>query len=89
MTDSFKNTTDGKYEFTLNYSERELTCLVEREGDILHVHIDNNMNADLELLPDGTVKQISGPNIPESNLDYIRRMVLDDGNIDSGKGSGI
>lgn len=89
MTDSFKNTTDGKYEFTLNYSERELTCRVEREGDILHVHIDNNINADLELLPDGTVRQISGSEIPESNLDYIRRMVLDDNNIDPGKGSGI
>ena len=89
MTDSFKNTTDGKYEFTLNYSERELTCRVEREGDILHVQIDNNMTADLELLPDSTVRQISGDEIPQSNLDYIRRMVLDDGNIDSGKGSGI
>ncbi|WP_345949533.1 MULTISPECIES: hypothetical protein [unclassified Mucilaginibacter] len=89
MTDSFKNTTDGKYEFTLNYSERELTCHVEREGDILHVHIDNNINADLELLPDGTIRQLSGSELPESNLDYIRRMVLDDGNIDSGKGSGI
>ena len=89
MTNSFKNTTDGKYEFTLNYSERELTCRVEREGDILHVHIDNNINADLELLPDGTVRQISGSEIPESNLDYIRRMVLDDNNIDPGKGSGI
>lgn len=89
MTDSFKNTTDGKYEFTINYSERELTCHVEREGDILHVYIDNNIQADIELQPDGSAVQLSGSELPESNIDYIRRMVLDDQNIDSGKGSGI
>lgn len=89
MTDSFKNTTDGKYEFTINYSERELTCHVEREGDILHLRIDNNINADLELRPDDTAVQISGPELPQSSIDYVRRMVLDEGNIDSGPGSGI
>lgn len=89
MTDSFKNTTDGKYEFTINYSERELTCHVEREGDILHLRIDNNINADLELRSDDTAVQISGPELPQSSIDYVRRMVLDEGNIDSGPGSGI
>jgi hypothetical protein len=89
MTDSFKNTTDGKYEFTINYSERELTCHVEREGNTLHLRIDNNINADLELQPDGTAVQTSGPELPQSSIDYVRRMVLDEGNIDSGPGSGI
>ena len=89
MTDSFKNTTDGKYEFTINYSERELTCHVEREGDILHLRIDNNINADLELRPDDTAVQISGPELPQSSIDYVRRMVLDEGNINDGPGSGI
>ena len=77
MTDSFKNTTDGKYEFTINYSERELTCHVEREGDILHVHIDNNMNADIELLPDGTAVQVSGDELPASTVEFIKKQVLE------------
>jgi hypothetical protein len=89
MTDNLKNTSDGKYEFTINYSERELTCHVEREGNTLHLRIDNNINADLELQPDGTAIQTSGPELPQSNIDYVRRMVLDEGNMDSGPGSGI
>ncbi|UEG53074.1 hypothetical protein LLH06_19190 [Mucilaginibacter daejeonensis] len=77
MTDSFKNTTDGKYEFTINYSERELTCHVEREGDILHVRMDNNIIADLELQPDGTAVQISGDELPDSSIEFIKKQVLD------------
>jgi hypothetical protein len=76
MTDSFKNTTDGKHEFTINYSERELTCHVEREGDTLHVHIDNNMNAVIELLPDGTVQQTSG-DLPDSIIEFIKKQVVE------------
>ena len=75
MTDSFKNTTDGNYKFTINYSERELTCHVERKGDILHVHMDNNMNAEIELLPDGTAVQISGDELPASNVEFIKKQV--------------
>ncbi len=77
MTDSFKNTTDGKYEFTINYSERELTCHVEREGDILHVRMDNNIIADLELQPDGTAVQVSGDELPDSSIEFIKKQVLD------------
>jgi hypothetical protein len=76
MTDSFKNTTDGKYEFTINYSERELTCHVEREGDTLHVHIDNNMNSVIELLPDGTAQQTSG-DLPDSIIEFIKKQVVE------------
>jgi len=77
MTDSFKNTTDGTHEFTINYSERELTCHVEREGDILHLRIDNNMTADIELLPDGTVVQTSGDELPASTIEFIKKQVVE------------
>ena len=77
MTDSFKNTTDGKFEFTINYSERELTCHVEREGDILHVRMDNNMLAEIELHPDGTAVQISGDDLPASSVEFIKKQVLE------------
>ncbi len=77
MTDSFKNTTDGKYEFTINYSERELTCHVERKGEILHVRLDNNIIADIELQPDGTAVQVSGNELPASNIEFIKKQVLE------------
>lgn len=76
MTDNTNNTPDGTQEFTMNYSERELSCTVEKEGNILHLHIDNNINADLEIQADGSVKQISGPDLPPSNIDFIRKHVL-------------
>lgn len=77
MTDSFKNTTDGKYEFTINYSERELTCHVVREGDTLNVHLDNNINAVIELQPDGTAVQKSGDELPASSIEFIKKQVLE------------
>jgi hypothetical protein len=88
MTDSFKNTTDGKYEFTINYSERELTCHVEREGDILHVRMDNNIVADIELQPDGSAVQVSGDDLPASSIEFIKKQVTEK-DIDAGRGSGI
>ncbi|MDT3403895.1 hypothetical protein [Mucilaginibacter terrae] len=88
MIDSFKNTTDGKYEFTINYSERELTCHVVREGDTLHVRLDNNINAVIELQPDGTAIQTSGDELPASSVEFIKKQVLDP-NTDSDKGSGF
>ncbi|WDF54975.1 hypothetical protein [Mucilaginibacter sp. KACC 22063] len=76
MADNTNNTPDGKQEFTMNYSERELSCTVEKEGNILHLHIDNNINADLEIQQDGTLVQTSGPELPPSNIDFIRKHVL-------------
>jgi hypothetical protein len=83
MTDNTNHTSDGVQEFTINYSEREITCRVDREGDILHLHMDNNMNADLEIQPDGTLKQVSGDELAQSNIDYICRRVLSDKNTES------
>ncbi|QJD95703.1 hypothetical protein HH214_07370 [Mucilaginibacter robiniae] len=89
MTENTNNSVNSKQEFTINYSERELSCWVEREGNILHLHIDNNINADFEIQSDDSLKQISGPELPPSNIDYIRRRVLTDKVSDTGKGSGI
>jgi hypothetical protein len=89
MADITNNASNSKHEFTMNYSERELSCWVEKEDNILHVHIDNNTKVDLELQPDGSLKQISGPTLPDSNIDYIRRIVLTNDGPDSGQGSGI
>ncbi len=76
MTDNTNNTPDGTQKFTMNYSERELECTVEKEGNILHLHIDNNINADLEIQQDGSLIQTSGPELPPSNIDFIRKHVL-------------
>ncbi|MBS7565979.1 hypothetical protein KHS38_16350 [Mucilaginibacter sp. Bleaf8] len=76
MTNTTDNSSNGKQEFTINYSERELACTVEREGDTLHLHIDNNINADLEIQPDGSLVQTSGPELPPSSLEFIKKEVL-------------
>lgn len=89
MTDSANNAKSGKHEFTMNYSERELSCWVEKQGNKLHVHLDNNTYADLEVQPDGSLKQISGPELPASNIDFVRRKVLEDDAGPGGKGSGF
>lgn len=67
---------DGTYEFTITYSGRELPCLVEKNDDILTVHLDN-MEAKLQIEPDNTLHQISGNNsIPESHIAFIKKEVL-------------
>ena len=67
---------DGKYKFTINYSGREVSCVVEKEQQLLHVTIDDNLNAELKLNNDGTVSQIEGASIPESCIDYIKKQVF-------------
>jgi hypothetical protein len=67
---------DGKYKFTLSYSEREVSCQVEKEHDKLHVIIDENLNAELRVNADGSVTQIEGAPIPESCINYIKKQVL-------------
>ncbi len=68
---------DGKYEFLINYSERELTCRVEKEQNKLHVFIDNNINAELELQPDGSLTQASGNALPESTIEFIKKHIME------------
>ncbi|WP_462267453.1 hypothetical protein [Mucilaginibacter sp.] len=68
---------EKQYTFTVNYSERELTCHVIKKGNQVSLHMDNNMNAELELQPDGNLKQLSGDEIPASNLQFIAKHIIE------------
>lgn len=67
---------DGKYQFELHYSGRELNCQVEKEHDLLHVIIDDNIIAELKINNDNTLTQIGGSNLPDSSIDFIKKKVL-------------
>lgn len=66
---------DGNYEFTISYSGRELQCQVEKNDDILTVHLDN-IEAKLQIEPDNSVHQIAGNALPESQIEFIKKEVL-------------
>jgi len=63
--------------FTLNYAERELSCLVERSGDRLDVLIDNNIAAVLQITDQGSVEQVSGDELSESVINFIKKEVIE------------
>lgn len=67
---------DGKYQFTINYSEREVTCEVVKEQQALHVTIDGNLHGELKLNNDGTLVQVDGAPLPESSIDYIKKQIF-------------
>jgi hypothetical protein len=67
---------DGKYQFQLSYAEREVTCMVEKEQQMLHVKIDQNLNAELKINNDGTLTQTAGSPLPDSIIDFIKKQVL-------------
>jgi uncharacterized protein YegP (UPF0339 family) len=67
---------DGKYQFELHYSGRDVACQVEKEHQLLHVKIDNNLNAELKINNDGTVTQTEGATLPDSCIDFIKKQVL-------------
>ena len=67
---------DGKYEFKLFYAEREVTCRVEKEQNMLHVNIDNNIDAELQINEDGTIIQTGGTKLPPSSIDFIKKQIL-------------
>lgn len=67
---------DGVHEFSMQYAGRELSTRVEKDGDKLKVSIDNNINAELEVHWDGTITQVSGNSLPESNIEFIKKQVL-------------
>jgi hypothetical protein len=69
------NGADGHYEFTMNYSERELTCYVDKHDDILNVKM-GDFEAKLQIEPDGSVHQIGGNKLPGSNVEFIKKEVL-------------
>ncbi|RYY32735.1 MAG: hypothetical protein EOP46_18250 [Sphingobacteriaceae bacterium] len=76
MTDITPAEKDGKYKFTISYSERELSCEVEKEQNTLHVTIDNNMHATLKIDNEGNVTQTDGAAIPASTIEYIKKQVF-------------
>lgn len=67
---------DGKYEFRINYSGQEVSCRVEKEQQLLHVHIGNNLDAELKINNDGTISQTEGATLPGSVIDFIKKQVL-------------
>jgi hypothetical protein len=67
---------EGVHQFTMQYGGRELTCRVEKDGDKLIVNIDNNISAELEIHWDGTITQVSGNTLPDSNIEFIKKEVL-------------
>ncbi|MDB5135515.1 MAG: hypothetical protein JWP37_2118 [Mucilaginibacter sp.] len=68
--------TEGVHEFSMQYGGRELACRVVKEGDKLRVSIDNTLFAELETHWDGTITQVSGNTLPESNIEFIKKQVL-------------
>ena len=68
---------EGKYEVHINYSGRELACRVEKEQNKLHVLIDSNINAELEIKPDGSIVQTGGSDLPDSSIEFIKKHVLE------------
>ncbi|RZA00725.1 MAG: hypothetical protein EOP47_13140 [Sphingobacteriaceae bacterium] len=67
---------DGKYEFKIFYSGREVVCRVEKEQTILHVTIDDNINATLKINADGSLTQTDGNDIPDSSIEFIKKQIL-------------
>jgi len=67
---------DGKYQFEINYSGRDLACEVVKEQSTLHVTIGENLSADLKINSDNTLTQTSGAQLPDSSIDFIKKKVL-------------
>lgn len=67
---------DGKYEFLLHYSGREVPCTVVKEQNKLTVCIEDNINAELTVAEDGTVTQTGGNDLADSAIDYIKKRIL-------------
>ena len=76
MTDITPAEKDGKYKFTISYSERELDCEVEKEQDVLNVTIDKTLHSQLKLNKDGSLVQTDGAPLPSSTIDYIRKQIF-------------
>lgn len=67
---------DGKYQFEINYSGRDVNCDVVKEHNTLHVTIDENLNADLKINSDNTLTQTGGAQLPDSSIEFIKKKVL-------------
>jgi hypothetical protein len=67
---------DGKYEFALHYSGREVPCRVEKVQNKLTVNIDDNIEAELTIQHDGCLIQTGGNDLADSAIDYIKKRIL-------------
>ncbi|GGH17677.1 hypothetical protein [Mucilaginibacter phyllosphaerae] len=67
---------DGKYEFLMHYSGREVPCKVEKNQNKLNVHIEDNIQAELTIQQDGCILQTGGSELPDSAIDYIKKRIL-------------
>jgi hypothetical protein len=67
---------DGKYEFMIYYSGREVPCTVVKEQDKLIVYIEDNITAELTLAPDGTLTQTGGTDLADSAVEFIKKRIL-------------
>jgi hypothetical protein len=67
---------DGKYEFQMHYSGREVSCRVEKEQNKLIVHIEDNIEAELTIQDDGCVVQTGGNELADSAIEYIKKRIL-------------
>ncbi|HEY9534254.1 MAG TPA: hypothetical protein VIQ77_06940 [Mucilaginibacter sp.] len=67
---------DGKYEFEINYSGREVDCRVVKDHETLRVTIDGNLNAELKINNNGSLIQTGGAQLPDSSIDFIKKKVL-------------
>ncbi|MDB5125900.1 hypothetical protein [Mucilaginibacter sp.] len=67
---------DGKYEFEMHYSGREVSCRVEKEQNKLIVHIEDNIEAELTIQDDGCVVQTGGNELADSAIEYIKKRIL-------------
>nr|WP_294947916.1 hypothetical protein [uncultured Mucilaginibacter sp.] len=67
---------DGKYEFMMHYSGREVPCTVVKEQNKLTVCIEDNITTELTLNEDGTLVQTSGTDLPDSAVEFIKKRIL-------------
>lgn len=67
---------DGKYEFMIHYSGREVPCTIIKEQDKLIVYIEDNITSELTLKEDGALVQTGGTDLADSAVEFIRKRIL-------------
>ena len=68
---------DGKYEFMIHYSGREVPCTVVKEQNKLTVCIEDNITSELTLNDDGTLVQTAGTDLADSAVEFIKKRILE------------
>ncbi|RWY49287.1 hypothetical protein [Mucilaginibacter gilvus] len=67
---------DGKYEFIIHYSGREVPCTVVKEQNKLNVCIEDNISSELTLNDDGTLIQTGGTDLADSAVEFIKKRII-------------